>query len=156
MMHDARRRLSFCERLLQRRDRQARRQGSLQFPADHLARERIQDHGQKHPLAMQPNVSDVSHPKLVDASQFHPTGQVEIHLQVVIGIRGDPERPWLHGQQVVLTHQPRNAFMVHQHSAPPKLFANTPVSIAPLVLGKDLLNRRPDFHVFFAGFLLLQ
>ena len=121
VMHQAGRRLSLRDRLLQRRDRQARGQRSIQFPAHHLAREGIQDHRQVDELALQPDVGDVGHPKLVDAGQLHPAGQIQIDLQLVIRVRGDHERLRLHRQQVVLAHQPRHALVVHQHAAAPQL-----------------------------------
>src|SRR5215472_1381818 len=74
----------------------------------------------------------------------------------MMGIRGDHERLRLHGQQVILTHQPRHALVVDQHAAAPQLLADTTVAIAAPVLGEDLLNRRPHFHFFFYGFVLLQ
>src|SRR5258708_1597229 len=46
--------------------------------------------------------------------------------------------------------------MIHQHPSPPQLFANAPVSIPPLVFDEDVLNRRPDFHIFLDGLPLLQ
>ena len=49
--------------------------------------------------------------------ELHAPGQIEIDLQLVIGIRGDHERPRLHGQQVVLAHEPRHPLVVHQHPA---------------------------------------
>jgi hypothetical protein len=60
-----------------------------------------------------PDVSNVGHPKLVDTSQFHPAGQIEIDFQLVIGIRGDDKRPWLHGHQIILAHDPRHSLVVH-------------------------------------------
>jgi hypothetical protein len=53
MMHDADWRVSFHDRSVQCCDRQARRQRSIQFPANHFPRERIQDHRQKHELPVQ-------------------------------------------------------------------------------------------------------
>ena len=100
----------------------------LQCPAHHLARERIQDHRQVNKLRLQPNVSDISHPELIDAGQLHPTGQIQIDLQLMIGIRGDHERPRLHGQQVVFPHQPRHSLVVDQHPAPPQ-FCCSPADI---------------------------
>ena len=67
MMHHARRRLAFRDRLLQCRHRQPRRQRSIQLPAHHFARERIQNHRQVDELALQPDVGDVGHPELIDA-----------------------------------------------------------------------------------------
>src|SRR5215469_16535266 len=68
----------------------------------------------------------------------------------------DHEGLWLHGQQVVLAHQPRHALVVDQHAATSKLLADPSVTVAPPVLSEDLLNRRPHFHFLFYGFVLLQ
>ena len=104
---------------------------------------------------MQPDVSDVGHPQLVDARQLHPAGQVEIDLQLVIGIRRHDEGPRLHRQQVVLAHDPRHALVVHQHPAPSQFRRDPPIAVAPPVLDGDLLNRRSHFHVLFHRHLLL-
>jgi hypothetical protein len=82
-----------------------------QLPAHHLARERIEDHGQQHPLTMQPDISDVGHPKLIETGQLHPAGQVQIDLEIMIGISGYNERFWLHRQEIVLAYQPCHAFV---------------------------------------------
>jgi len=105
---------------------------------------------------MQPDVSDVGHPKLVYAGQLHPARQVETDLQLMIGIRGNHERFRLHRQQVVFAHQPRHPLVIHRHPAAPQFRADSPISVAPFVFDKDLLDRRPDLHVLFDRFLLLQ
>ncbi len=120
VMHQARRRLAFRDRFLQRRDRQPRCQRSLQLPAHHFARVGIENHRQVDKLALQPDVGDVGHPKLIDPGQLHPAGQIQIDLQLVIGIRGHHEGSRLHRQQVVLAHDPRHSLVVHQHPAPPQ------------------------------------
>jgi len=63
---------------------------------------------------------------------------------------------WLQRQEIVLAHQPRHALVVHQHSAAAQLFAHAPVAVAPLVLGKDRLDRRPHGHVLCNRIALLQ
>ncbi len=62
-----RRRSSFRYRLLQRRQRQAGGQRSLQHPAHHLPRIGVQDHGQINDLGFQPHVGDVGHHLKVEA-----------------------------------------------------------------------------------------
>jgi hypothetical protein len=66
----------------------------------------------------------------------------------VTGSRRDHQRLRLYGQQVVLLHQPLHSLVIDQHAAAAQFFAYAPVSIAPLVFGKNELDRRPDFHVF--------
>src|ERR1700681_3547042 len=46
--------------------------------------------------------------------------------------------------------------MVDQHSAAPQLRCDSPVAVPPLVFRKDLLNRRPYFHVLFHRLSFLQ
>ena len=64
-------------------------------------------------FAMQSDASDIGHPKLVDARQFHSARQVDVDLQMVMGVRRHHEGPRLHRQQVVLAHNPRHALVVH-------------------------------------------
>ena len=135
---------------------QARGQRSIQRPAHHLARESIQDHRQVNELCLQPNVSDVGHPELIDAGQLHPAGEIQIDLQLMLGIRGDHEGPRLHRQQVVFPHQPRHAFVVHQHPAPTQFCGHPAIAVAAPMLQHDLLDRRPHFHLFFHRLPLLQ
>ena len=97
-MHQTRRRLSLCDRLLQRRDWQPHYQRSRQFPAHHFARVGIENHGEIDKLAMQPDVGDVGYPKLIDSGQLHPAGQIQVNLQLVLRIRGDHEGTRLHRQ----------------------------------------------------------
>src|SRR6185437_12888693 len=62
----------------------------------------------------------------------------------------------LHRQQIVFAHQSRDAFMVDRHSASPQFFAHAPITVAALVFGEDVLNRRTNFHVLFNGLPRLQ
>ena len=55
-------------------------QVSFQCPAHHFPREPTEDHRQIDKLRFQSDVGDVGHPQLIDASQFHTTGEVKIYL----------------------------------------------------------------------------
>jgi hypothetical protein len=61
-----------------------------------------------------------------------------------------------HRQEIVRAHQPRHALVVHQHSTATEFGAHPAVAVTALVLGEDLLDRRPHRHIFFDWFPLLQ
>ena len=46
--------------------------------------------------------------RLREAGQLHATGQVQIDLELVIGIRRHHEGPRLHGQQVIFPYDPQH------------------------------------------------
>jgi hypothetical protein len=119
MMHQTRRRLSLRNGLLQSRDRQTGRQRPVQRPAHHFPRKRVEDYGQVDKLLLQTDIGDVRYSELIHPRQFHSTGQIQIDLELVIGIRGHHERPRLHTQQVVLPHDPQHTLVIYQHPAPP-------------------------------------
>src|SRR5262249_17024112 len=99
-----------------------------------FAKVRVKHHRQVDKLAMYPDVSEVSHPKLVASGQLHPASEIQIDLQVMIGIRGHDEGQRLYGEQVILAHDPSHALVIHQHSATPQFRSDSPVTIAPSVL----------------------
>src|SRR5713226_4083109 len=66
------------------------------------------------------------------------------------------ECSWLHRQQVILSHHPRDSLVVDQHSTPSKLSRDTPVTITATMFQHDLLNLRPDFHVFVRRHFFVQ
>jgi hypothetical protein len=67
---------------------------------------------------LQPNISNISHPELIDASQLHPLGKVQIHLKLVFRISRHHEGAPLHCQQIVIPHESSHAFVIHQHPTP--------------------------------------
>ena len=77
MMHQPRRQVPALRGC---RDRQPDGLHVVQRPAQHLAQIRIENHRQVDELARQPDVGDVRHPQLVDASPRHPARQVQVHL----------------------------------------------------------------------------
>ena len=67
VMHQpALRRSPPAKRHVQGLKRQGGFQGTVQRPADHAPRERIQDDRQVDKLQSQPDVSDIGHPKLIE------------------------------------------------------------------------------------------
>ena len=65
-------RLSALDGLFQRSDSEPHREGPIQRPAHHLARETIEDHRQVDKFRLQANVGDIRYPKLIDRGQVHP------------------------------------------------------------------------------------
>src|SRR5215470_2251498 len=156
MMHQPRQRMAGGDGILQCLRRQTAGQRTVQPPAHNLAREPVQNHRQIHELGAQPDVRDVGYPELIDPGQRHPPRQVQIDLQSMIGIRGGHERLGLNRQQVVFPHDPPDAFVVHQHSSPPQLGRHPPITIAPPMLQRDLLDGLANLQLFLAWRAFLQ
>src|SRR5215467_4888585 len=87
---------------------------------------------------------------------MHASGQVQINLQRVLGIRGGHEPLGLHRQQVVLAHDACYPLAVHNHPAASQLRGHPPVPVAPPVLQRNPLDRRPHFHALLHRHLLLR
>ena len=79
-------------------------------------------------------------PQLIDRGQGHVARQVRIHLAGVVGIGGDDELALAHAQQVVLAHQPVDAFRIHRPTALAQFLGHARPSVAG-PLHRDLLNR---------------
>ena len=128
------------ERHAQRDERERIFQRAIQRPANNAARVRIQNHSQEHELVTQADVGDIGPPQLIHRGQNHIPRQVRIHLAGVVGIGGHDELALAHAQQVVLPHDPVDAFGVDFPTAPPQLFRDA----GPPVAGPfecDSLNR---------------
>ena len=139
-MHQPRLDARLRQRHPQRRKRQFVLHRPVQRPADHAAREGVEDHRQVHELVPQPNVGDVGHPELVDAGQHHLARQVRIDLAAVVGIGRHDELPLPHAQQVVLAQQPVNPFGIHR-PAPPAQLGRDPRPAVAGPLQRDPLDR---------------
>jgi len=75
-----------------------KRAASVRSNAHHFPRKRVENYGEVDKLLLQTDVGDVRYPELIHPRQFHSTGQVQIDLELVIGIRGQHERPRVHSQ----------------------------------------------------------
>jgi hypothetical protein len=69
----------------------------------------------------------------------------------MIGIRRDHDGPRLHGEQVIVPHESRQPFMVHQQATSTQFCRDAPIAIPAPVFDGDPLNGRPDRHLFFHG-----
>jgi hypothetical protein len=75
-------------------------------PSQSRAAKRRPGHSQVHELQLQPDVSDISHPALVDPDQCHAVRQIGIHRPGVIRVRcGHHELPPPQAKQIVLAHE---------------------------------------------------
>jgi hypothetical protein len=72
---------------------------------------------------------------------MHAPGQVQIDLQSMIGIGGGDEPPRLNAKQVIFSHDPSHALMVHQKAAPLQFSGDPAVPVPSAVLKSDLLDR---------------
>jgi hypothetical protein len=59
------------------------------------------------------------------------------------------------GEQVIFSHDSRNAFVIHLHPSSPQFRCDPPIAVTAPMFQDDLLNRRPHFHVFFLRHLFL-
>jgi hypothetical protein len=93
-------------------------QSPIQGPADHSPREGIQYDSQIDELRLQPDVSDVGDPELVDAGRLHRPGRVRVDRLIVVRVRGDDgELSPPQAEQIVLPHDPVNPLMIHSPAA---------------------------------------
>src|ERR1700751_1345720 len=74
----------------------------------------------------------------------------------MLRIRRDHELPRLHGQSVIFSHNRRYPFVVHSHAAAPQLSRDPAITVPPAMFHRDLLNRRPHFHLLLDRPLFLQ
>src|ERR1039458_9137520 len=155
-MHQTGKRPSRGDRSLQSLDGQAAAQSAVQLPPDHLPRITIQNHSQVDELSLQPDVSDIGHPELIDSGQLHAPRQIQIDLQRVLGIRGRYELPRLHRQQVILPHDSRYPLVVYPHPTALQLGGNASIAIAATMSQCDCLDGRSHLRVFFLWPLLPQ
>jgi hypothetical protein len=155
MVDHPRQRMPLCEGILQRRERQPGGQCALQRPAHDLAGIGIEPHRQIHTLALQPDGGAGRDPELIDPGQREATGEIQLHLQVLLGIGHDHEGPRLDRQQVVCPHEPPHPFVVDQEAAPPEFRCEAPVALPAPVGDGDSLNGRPHGPLFFHGLVCL-
>jgi hypothetical protein len=155
-MHQAWWRLAACDGLVQRGQRQARRQRLVQRPAYHFAGESIEEHGQIDELRAQTNVRDIGHRELIDPGQRQATGEIQVHLQVMLRIDCDHKGPWLDGEQVIVLHEPCHSLVIDQQAAPPQFRRDSPIASLPPMRQRDLLDFVSHGHLFVQGMRLLQ
>src|SRR2546423_7592735 len=74
----------------------------------------------------------------------------------MIGIRGGHKAPRLDGEQVVRTHEASNSFAVHYHPAATQFRRNPARTVPAAMSQRDLLNGRPNLHIFFQRRVFLQ
>ena len=75
------------DRHVERFDGQACFEMAVERPANDLARERVDDHGQIDEVFGKPNVGDVGDPQLVEAAWPRPARQVGANDEAVTAVR---------------------------------------------------------------------
>src|ERR1022692_1151560 len=74
-------------------------------------------------------IGDIRHPELVDGGHRHARRQVQIHLAVMLRIRRENVLAVANRQQVVFAHDPRDSFVVDDHSLAMQILSDTPVAV---------------------------
>src|SRR6516225_3150988 len=104
---------------------------TIDCPTNHAPGECVQYHGQVNELRLQADVGEVGDPQLIESCQFHADGQIGIHAQVVVGIRGDdPELAPTQTQKVVFPHNAPHATMAHFPSPALECLGNSRTTVA--------------------------
>src|SRR6266567_1708114 len=70
------------------------------------------------PLRLMPYISDIGDSQLVEPGQFHAPGQVGVHPEAVVGIRGHHELPAPETKQVIFVHNAAHPLVVHLPPTP--------------------------------------
>jgi hypothetical protein len=126
-------------------------QRAIQRPADHTAGEGVQYDRQVNELHFQSDVSDVRHPELIQAGEFHIACQIRIHGTAVIGIRRcHHELPPAQTEQIVFAHDPVDPVMSHCPASPVQFGRDARAPIAG-EFQRDPLDRVPQIDVGISG-----
>ncbi len=94
------------------------------------ARVGIQHHGQIDEFLGQPDVGDVSHPKLISRCWHKVPRQVRIHGEAMFGIRRDMEILLAKTQQIVFAQNSAHPFVVYLEALALQLSANARPAIS--------------------------
>src|SRR5947209_10789170 len=112
--------------------------GLAHRPANHAAREEIEDHGEVEPALAGPEVRDVGHPRRVRGGDRElPVEHVGGHGQPVPRIRRRLEPPLLPRAQTLLLHQARHTMPPHGPPLRLQLLVHAGTAVALLACGVD-------------------
>src|SRR3989304_8090748 len=97
-------------------------------PAYYPAREHIQDDGQNHEPCQDTNIGNVCYPYTIHILYLHPSKKIGIYVKGMLRVGCPDEPPLDMPEQVILVHNPQNAFSIHPKTVTkPKLGSQCPI-----------------------------
>jgi hypothetical protein len=92
------------------------------------------------------DVGDVRHPELIDARPCPVLGYIRVDWQPVLGVGGEKKLSSSQTQQVILPHQPQNAFVIYAPALAQQFGMHTTIAIGR-PSERDALDLVAQIHV---------
>lgn len=93
---------------------------------------------------------------MIDPRQREATGEIQVHLQIMLRVGRDHTGTGLDGKQGLVPHEPRHPPVIDAPATPPQFGRDPPIAIPPPMRHGDRLNLRSHRHLFVHGLRLLQ
>ncbi len=115
--------------------------------ADKLSAVEVQDHREIYVFMLQLNIGNIRSPDLIQARDLGTFQKVWINWQAMTGIGSNRLELLLEAQQVILSHQPKHAFVVDRVATIMEFRCYPPLTIARKIQ-RNLLDLVLEIHIF--------